>query len=445
MDGHESHNFLKQADNLYEQKDYQEALIYYKRALIDIKDSKDKLKEADLLLKLGNLYSDVNNFDTAMEFYESSLDIYSGKNDHIGKGYSLTGLGIVYENFGDHDQARRYYDRAIKSFRKIKDAEREAIVLSLIAGSYESQGAWEEALMEYKRSSQKFEETGHKEPRDFAEKSREIEEKRSKTKASSKQIITALIYLLALIVAEITVAHFNVTVGLVMEFVILFALLINFSLTFRTSYNFSVLLLSMMMLPLIRIIGLDIPLMQIQPLYWFPIIAIPLFATAFFVMWVQGLSWKNVGFIWGNIPLQLLVGSTGIILGTMEYLILQPKPLIATFNLENLIIASIILVISTGLAEEILFRGIIQKNAENVFGALFGLLYTSLLFTALHIGWNNFYDLIFVFAVALFYGVVFQKTKSIFGVTLSHGISNTFLFLIVPFYVPLVYSLIPHI
>jgi len=71
-----------------------------------------------------------------------------------------------------------------------------------------------------------------------------------------------------------------------------------------------------------------------------------------------------------------------------------------------------------------------------------GLLYTSLLFTALHIGWNSFYDLIFVFSVALFYGYTFQKTRSIVGVTLSHGISNTFLFLIIPFYAPVLFHFI---
>jgi membrane protease YdiL (CAAX protease family) len=201
----------------------------------------------------------------------------------------------------------------------------------------------------------------------------------------------------------------------------------------------------MMALPIIRIIGLSIPLLQIPTLYWFPIIAIPLFATSYTIMKSQGLSRRNVGLIWGNIPLQILIASTGVLLGCIEYTILQPKPLIATLNLETLIISSIILIISTGFAEELLFRGILQKNAQNVLGSLYGLLYTALLFTALHIGWNSFPDLIFVFSVGLFYGIAFYKTKSIIGTTLSHGLSNTFLFLIVPFYAPLLYTIINSI
>jgi CAAX protease family protein len=198
----------------------------------------------------------------------------------------------------------------------------------------------------------------------------------------------------------------------------------------------------MMILPIIRIIGLSIPLMQVQPLYWFPIIAVPLFASVYTIMKIQGLSRRHVGLIWGNKKIQFLIAITGVLLGTVEYMILQPTVLIAVLNPVTLISASIILIISTGFAEELLFRGILQKNAENVFGTIIGLLYAAMLFTALHIGWNSFNDLLFVFSVALFYGFAFLKTRSIVGISLSHGISNVFLFLIVPFYASTLFHLI---
>jgi len=440
MQRRESFEFLELADNFYRQKNYRDALIYYKKALnyIGVDEESD---QADLFLKMGNLYADMEKYDTAADYYKNSLEIYSRKKDHSGRGYSLTGLGIINEKYGDHDEARRYYDKAVKSFKKAGDSEREAIVRSLIAKTYETQGAWEDALEEYKKSCEKFDESGHEGHEDFLKISRNIQEKRTKLGVSRKEIILAVVYFLGLTVAELLVVFSNLEAGLVLEAVILFALLANSAL--NTSYNFSILLRSMMALPLIRIIGLSIPMMQIDSLYWFPILAIPLFATSFTIMRSQGLSLKNVGFVWGNVPVQLAIAVTGIFLGTIEYLLLQPKPLIATFNLENLIFASIILIISTGLGEEILFRGIIQKNAMNVFGIAFGFLYTALLFTVLHVGWNSFYDLIFVFLVALFYGAAFYKTKSILGITLSHGLSNTFLFLVIPFYAPLVYSLLP--
>lgn len=441
MKRQEYHEFLELADNFYNQENYKDALIYYKKALSNI-GVDEELEQADLFLKMGNLYFNMGKYDTARDYYKNSLKIYSRKKNHHGKGYCYTGLGIIKEKHGDHDEARKYYGKAVKSFQKTGDREREAIVRSLIANTYETQGAWEDALDEYKKSCEKFEESGHDGHDDFLQINQNIQKKREKFGVSRKEIILAIIYFLGLTIAETLVTYFNLEIGLILETVILFALLVNSSLT-TSSYNFSILLRSMMALPLIRIIGLSIPMMHIDSLYWFPIMSIPLFATSFTIMWSQGLSFKNVGFVWGNIPVQLAIAMTGIFLGTIEYMILQPKPLIGTFNMETLIFASIILIISTGLGEEILFRGIIQKNAMNVFGVASGLLYTALLFTTLHIGWNSLYDLIFVFLVGVFYGMAFYKTKSILGVTLSHGISNAFLFLVIPFYAPLVYSLIP--
>ena len=50
-----------------------------------------------------------------------------------------------------------------------------------------------------------------------------------------------------------------------------------------------------------------------------------------------------------------------------------------------------------------------------------------------------FFDLVFVFAVAIIYGAIFYKTRSIVGITLNHGLSNTMLFIVMPFYNLLLY------
>ena len=268
----------------------------------------------------------------------------------------------------------------------------------------------------------------------------DIVDKQVRFQSFRKNIVILIVYLMAIVAAEIVTAHYSVEYGLIMHTIILFALLMNSS--FTQSTKFSYLLRSMMILPMIRIIGLTIPLMQVNELYWFPVIAVPLFAASFTLMRSQKLTRKNVGLVLGNIPVQLTIALSGVILGFTEYLILKPQPLVSSLNLESVLFAGIILIISTGFAEELLFRGILQKNAEKILGKIWGLLYVSILFTALHIGWNSTLDLLFVFCVALFYGYIFQRTRSIVGITLSHGISNSFLFLIMPFIFPI---LIPYI
>ncbi len=429
----DAQEFFETGSKFHELGALDDALTYYQKALAYLKNTDDRKTEADALLEVGNIYVEREDYKNGQEFYEKSLESYQNVEDSSGEAYALTGMGLVFEKSGRFVDGRGYYIEALNKFKELNDKERIAIVHSLLGGTYESQGAWEDAIMEYKSSSSIFKKIGDQERKHRVDKLiDDIHKKRSKTKTTRNEKIIAVLYLLSLIIAEVCVTYINKEVGLGIEMAILFALLLNSS--FDVSYNYSVMLRSMMVLPLIRIIGLSIPLMQIQPLYWFPIIAVPLFAAVYTIMKSQGLTRKHVGLVWGNKKVQFLVALSGIFLGTIEYTILQPKPLIAVLDPVTLISASIILIISTGLAEELLFRGIIQKNAENVFGTVAGLLYTAFLFTALHIGWNSFPDLIFVFSVAIFYGYTFQKTRSIVGITLSHGLSNTFLFLIVPFY-----------
>ena len=437
----DAQEFFETGKKFHEQGNLDDALTYYQKALDGLKNSSDAQMEADVLLEVGNIYVEKEDCENGEKYYKSSLEAFKAADDHSGEGYALTGIGFIHEKLERYIEARENYFDAVKNFEKTNEQERVATILSFIGGTYEVQGAWEDAIIEYKRSSSIFRKIGYNERRQHIDNLIEdIQDKRSITKTTRNEKIIAVLYLLGLIVAEVSVTYINKEVGLVIEMVILFALLLNSSL--NVSYNYSVMLRSMMILPIIRIIGLTIPLMQIQPLYWFPIIAVPLFAAIYTIMKSQGLTRKHVGLIWGNKKIQFLIAITGIFLGTIEYTILQPKPLIPVLDPVTLISASIILIISTGLAEELLFRGILQKNAENVFGTIAGLLYTALLFTALHIGWNSFYDLIFVFSVALFYGYSYMKTRSIVGITLSHGLSNIFLFLIVPFYASTIYHLI---
>jgi membrane protease YdiL (CAAX protease family) len=264
------------------------------------------------------------------------------------------------------------------------------------------------------------------------ENTEKISDKRLNVGGSISYIITLVLYLLALIAAELLTTYVNKIWGLSLHTIILFALLVNASLVEST--DFANLLRSLMPIPIIRVVGLSIPMMQIQPLYWFPIVAIPLFAASIVLMRNQGLSLKDVGLtLKGSAKLQVLIAATGFLSGIIEFFILKPAPLIEQFTPALLIGAFFILLISTGLAEELLFRGILQNNVTKTFGAAFGLIYTSLVFTTMHIGWIYFADLVFVFSVAMFYGYCLIKTKSIVGITVAHGISNSMLFLVMPF------------
>jgi hypothetical protein len=262
-----------------------------------------------------------------------------------------------------------------------------------------------------------------------------VQDQQFERRVSWEYKATLVLYLLGLIVAELLTTYVNKMWGLSLHTTILFILLVNAAMV--ESADFSNLLRSMMPIPIIRIVGLSIPMMQIKPLYWFPIVAIPLFAASIVIMRRQKLTLKDVGVFMGeyrdNYRVQFFIALTGFFTGIIEFFILRPDPLIPQFTPVLLLGGFIVLLLSTGLAEELLFRGILQNNAMKFIGTGWGLLYTSLVFCTMHIGWIYFADLVFVFGVALFYGFCLIKTKSIIGVTMAHGISNSMLFLVMPF------------
>ena len=80
-----------------------------------------------------------------------------------------------------------------------------------------------------------------------------------------------------------------------------------------------------------------------------------------------------------------------------------------------------------------MFRGVLQRLAEPAMGSWGGMIYVSLIFAILHVGFFSLLDVIFVLFVALFFAYAVKRTGSLVGVTLSHGIANTLLYLVMPF------------
>jgi hypothetical protein len=130
--------------------------------------------------------------------------------------------------------------------------------------------------------------------------------------------------------------------------------------------------------------------------------------------------------------LQIGVALTGLVFGYLEYKILNPKPLVESFNLQDIWLPALILLVFTGFLEELIFRGLMQRAALVVMGRL-SLLYISLLFAVLHIGYRSLADFVFVLFVGLFFSLVVERTRSLIGVTIAHGLTNISLFLIFPF------------
>jgi membrane protease YdiL (CAAX protease family) len=236
-------------------------------------------------------------------------------------------------------------------------------------------------------------------------------------------------YLLAITVTEFFTLIVDPRIGLWGHSALLAVLVVHAALIWgRPFYR---LVLTLTFAPLIRLVSLTMPLARFPLVYWYLMTSIPLLVTAFLIAYVVGYSRQQIGLVLGKLPVQFLVGLSGLILGAIEYVLLRPEPMFETFTWNSLGVPALILLVCTGFTEELIFRGIMQRSAVETIGNLGGL-YVAAIFAMMHMGHASWMDIPFVFGVSLFFSWVVNKTGSILGVTIAHGLTNIMLFLILP-------------
>jgi uncharacterized protein len=241
----------------------------------------------------------------------------------------------------------------------------------------------------------------------------------------------SLAYLAAVTVAEsMTVLSSIPQLGLALHGLLLTVIILHAGLFSHGARQ--KLLMTLSLGPLIRLMSLTLPLQGFPLIYWYALIGAPLFLAAFLVYRFVRTGPANLRLNARSFPLQILVGISGLGLGYLEYRILHPAPLISSLSWEHVWLPALILFFFTGMLEEVIFRGLIQRNATASLGR-YGMLYSALWFAVLHLGYRSFLDVLFVFVVAIFFGWVVSRTGSLFGVTMSHGLTNISLYLVIPF------------
>ncbi len=256
--------------------------------------------------------------------------------------------------------------------------------------------------------------------------------------------LKVLIFFIFLItMAELVTSFVNPAYGLFFHSALLFSLL-ALSVFLQKVNNASNLFLCLSIAPLIRIFSLTLPLEYFPSYAWYLVAGVPMLIAAVTLIRIQHLGRSDIGLNIKNLRIQLAIMLTGIPFGVLEYVILKPAPLAAGLTIIDLLFLALALIIATGFAEELVFRGILQNSAVKTFGPKIGIVAVSTIFAALHIGWLNIFDVTLVFIISLFFGFLKFKTGSLAGVSLSHGMTNVFLFLVMPSIVNLIGILVPN-
>lgn len=239
-------------------------------------------------------------------------------------------------------------------------------------------------------------------------------------------------YILLIVVAELLTSFVSPSYGLVLHSLILLSLLVISSIMHGEN-PVSGFYLSLSLAPLIRIISLSVPLVSFPRYAWYIIVNVPVLVATVAMMRIRGIRFKDAGIRFGKPGEVALIALTGIPFGFIDYLILRPESIATGLSFSSVLLLALGLGFSTGFVEELIFRGLMQPGAIEIFGERRGLVGVSAVFASLHIGWLSLLDLGFVFSVSLFFGYTVLRKGNIIGVTLSHGITNVVLFLVAPY------------
>ncbi len=236
-------------------------------------------------------------------------------------------------------------------------------------------------------------------------------------------------YLVFFLIAEIVTNTQNIAFGLSIHATLLITLLTHGVLSDTKN---SKLYTAMAVIPLIRLMSLSMPFWLTEQENLLALVNIPLIVSTIVAIYTLGYTLKDFKFTFNMPVFQTLTIITGFFIGTFERMIIQPEPLANSLAFTDVFWPALSLMLFTGFSEELLFRGILQKTATEALGVWPGIIYISILFGLMHIGWNSAFDVVFVTIVGFFWGWIVHVCKSLLGVTIAHGIANIMLFIILP-------------
>jgi len=182
------------------------------------------------------------------------------------------------------------------------------------------------------------------------------------------RVAEAVAYLLVIAAAEAVTMFLHPLGGVIGHTVILVTLILRSA---RSSDKIrQQLALSLALVPLVRIIdlSLSLSLIPIPPIGRFPIIYTPLLVASVVIVRILGYKWSEVGLNFKSLPMQLAIGSAGLLFGWAEYHILKPEAMITQLTWSEVLPLALILLVFTWFAEDFAFRRALQRSAVGLFG-----------------------------------------------------------------------------
>ncbi len=241
----------------------------------------------------------------------------------------------------------------------------------------------------------------------------------------------AILYAIAIGCAEVLTTYASPLLGLSIHLLVFTASIFHGAIEPRPKAM--ALWLSISLVPLIRIVSLGLPLGAVSLEWWYVLAGLPPLAAAITAVRVLGFSRRQIGL---QLPtgagwlLTIIVISTGVVIGMAEFSLIGQVITVEASTTGQLVLFGSILILGTGVVEEVVFRGVLQTAAMAALGTTGGIVLVSVLFAVMHTGHGSILNVWFIFGVSLYFGYVRYVTGSLLAVIAAHSVANLVLLIL---------------
>ena len=191
---------------------------------------------------------------------------------------------------------------------------------------------------------------------------------------------------------------------------------------------------SLVLIPLYILFTSSLPWFFLSQELLLPAVYSAVLALCAWHIYRKNISLRDIGFRRDKMLKYVLIGVLlGVPLGIIEYFIITPSAVFPTFEIKYLMRDLVYMVAFVGIGEELLFRGLIQRDMTNLLGWKWGLLGASLMFMVMHLTWRSIPELGFTLFAGLLFGYIYYRTRSLTAPIIAHGVGNTILVAVMPY------------
>lgn len=239
---------------------------------------------------------------------------------------------------------------------------------------------------------------------------------------ASPSVVVCTGYIAGFVVAERAFVQGGLLAGAICHAILLVTLLVHHILAPAATYH--AVLVAFALLPLMRLIGLAVPVAELPYLSWHVMVGIPTLLAAGLVIRAEDIEPKLMGIGSRMDPaVQVLVALAGIPLGLIGWIALRPAPAVAELDALQLVLSVIVAVVFIAGIEELIFRGILQGVALRALDSSTGAVAVSAIaYASLFISSGSPVFIVVMLLTAVFFGWVVEVTGSLWGVIASHAL-----------------------